>query len=234
MGHRFGVTVPQDAHSHCRTVFDVDCRKCPRLASHLDDIRRRYPTYYTLPVPAFGASRPRLFIVGLAPGLHGANRTGRAFTGDSAGELLYRTLFHTGFCNQPVSANAHDTLVLFSCRISNALKCLPPHNKPTGNEIRNCNIYLRNELAQLTAGGVIVALGGVAHRAVIKALNLKLGTRPFGHGNEYELDNGRYLLDSYHCSRYNTRTGRLTESMFRGVFERVKALVGQPQNSNHG
>lgn len=234
MGRRLGVRVPQDAHTRCRTVFDVNCRRCPRLASHLDDIRRRYPTYHALPVPAFGAHRPRLFIVGLAPGLHGANRTGRAFTGDSAGELLYRTLFDTGFCNQPVSANAHDTLVLFSCRISNALKCLPPQNKPTGSEIWNCNIYLRNELAQLAAGGVIVALGGVAHRAVLQALSLKLSTRPFGHGNEYELGNGRYLLDSYHCSRYNTRTGRLTESMFRGVFERVKTLVGQPQESNHG
>ena len=209
-------------------LFDLHCRRCPRLASFLDEVKAKHPDYHARPVPSFGPRRPRLLIVGLAPGMHGANRTGRPFTGDYAGELLYETLHALGLSNQPTSLHRRDPLRLLHCRITNAVKCLPPENNPVGAEVRNCNDYLGAELAAMAPGGVILALGGVAHGAVLKALGLKLGDAPFGHGNEHRLGDGRWLVDSYHCSRYNTQTRRLTPAMFRRVMRRARTLARIP------
>lgn len=206
-------------------MFDGNCRRCPRLAAFLDDVADRNPGYHCRPVPPFGDWQATLLVVGLAPGMHGANRTGRPFTGDYAGVLLYETLHHFGFSNGPVSTAADDDLELIGCRITNAVKCLPPDNKPVGGEIGNCNDYLAAELAGMPADSVVLALGGIAHRAIIRARGLKQGTFPFGHAREHRLDDGVVLLDSYHCSRYNTNTGRLTPGMFRDVFARARDLL---------
>ena len=209
-------------------LFDVDCRRCPRLASYLDEVKVQYPDYHARPVPSFGPRRSRLLIVGLAPGVHGANRTGRPFTGDYAGRLLYETLHGLGLSSKPESVHRRDGLKLKDCRITNAVKCVPPQNKPVGAEVRNCNDFLGAELAAAAPGGVILALGGVAHGAILKALGLKLRAFPFGHGNEHRLDDGRWLVDSYHCSRYNTQTRRLTTTMFRRVVRRARTLARIP------
>jgi uracil-DNA glycosylase family 4 len=209
-------------------LFDPDCRRCRRLASYLDEVREQHPDYHARPVPSFGPERPRLLIVGLAPGVHGANRTGRPFTGDYAGRLLYETLHALDLCNRPESVHRRDPLRLRHCRITNAVKCVPPQNKPTGAEVRNCNDYLVTELAAIAPGGVILALGGVAHGAVLKALALKAKDFPFGHGNEHRLEGRGWLVDSYHCSRYNTQTRRLTPAMFRRVLRRAKTLAKVP------
>ncbi len=156
--------------------------------------------------------------MGLAPGMHGANRTGRPFTGDYAGILLYDTLHRFGFANQPISIAPDDGLCLAGCRITNAVKCLPPQNKPNPEEVRRCNPYLRDEIAMLPADAVILALGSIAHRAVLMALGLRSIAYPFKHGARHALPHGRTLYDSYHCSRYNTQTNRLTPEMFRDVF----------------
>lgn len=206
-------------------AFDLTCRKCARLASYLDVVRERYPDYYTRPVPPFGADSPRLLIVGLAPGLHGANRTGRPFTGDYAGILLYRTLYELGLSNQAESTSHDDALSLRQCRISNAVKCVPPQNKPTGVEVRNCNGYLAAELAALSSHVVIVALGTIAHRAVLQAIGMKQTACRFAHGASHRLSDGKWLVDSYHCSRYNTQTRRLTPGMFKQAIERALALT---------
>ena len=205
--------------------FDPDCRLCPRLAGFLDAVRQRHPAYHCRPVPPFGSARHRLLVVGLAPGLHGANRTGRPFTGDHAGILLYRTLHAHGFATRAESVSAGDGLRLVNCRISNAVKCLPPGNKPLPSEIRQCNRYLESELAALPNGAVVVALGGIAHAAVLRASGLKLAGRTFVHGALHPLPAGRRLLDSYHCSRLNTNTGRLTPAMFDRVFARARHLL---------
>lgn len=210
-------------------MFDLACRKCGRLARYLDQIRDRHPDYYTRPVPPFGADSPRLLIVGLAPGLHGANRTGRPFTGDYAGVLLYRTLYELGLSNQPESTSRDDALSLRECRISNAVKCVPPQNKPTGAEVRNCNRYLAAELGALSSRVVVVALGTVAHRAVLRAVGMKQTTCRFAHGATYKLSDGKWLVDSYHCSRYNTQTRRLTPAMFKQVLKRALALTDMLQ-----
>lgn len=204
------------------TSFDENCRWCARLAGFLDGIRADYPDYHARPVAPVGVDVPRLLIVGLAPGFHGANATGRPFTGDYAGILLYQTLYDFGFSNRPVSTHRGDGLELRDCRITNAVKCLPPENKPLGDEIRRCNAYLAQELRGLPPGAVILALGAIAHGAVLRALGLKAKHHPFGHGREYALPNGGRLITSYHCSRYNTQTGRLTEPMFREVFAQVR------------
>jgi len=203
-------------------TFDQDCRRCPRLASFLDTVRTEYPDYHARPVAPVGDDEPSLLIVGLAPGMHGANATGRPFTGDYAGILLYKTLYEFGFSNQPTSTHLGDGLVLRDCRITNAVKCLPPQNKPQGDEIRLCNSYLGAELQQLAEGTMILALGTVAHNAVLRALGLRATTYPFGHDREHVLPGELRLIDSYHCSRYNTQTRRLTESMFRQVFTRIR------------
>ncbi len=205
--------------------FDVACRRCPRLSDFLTDVARQYPDYYAKPVPPFGDPQAKLLIVGLAPGMHGANRTGRPFTGDHAGILLYQTLYDFGFGSQPVSECASDRLELMQCRISNAVKCLPPQNKPVTTEIKNCNHFLRAELMSLPELGVILALGKIAHDAVLRAFAVPLSHYRFAHAAEHRLG-GRVLLDSYHCSRYNTNTRRLTESMFHDVFRRARELVG--------
>ncbi len=206
-------------------TFDPDCRRCERLAGFLDEVRERHPGYHCRPVAPFGSALHRLLVVGLAPGLHGANRTGRPFTGDHAGIILYRTLHAHGFASEPVSIAADDRQRLVDCRITNAVKCLPPANKPLPAEVRQCNRYLAGELLAVPAGGVIVALGALAHGAVLRALGLRPGTARFAHGAEHELPQHRMLLDSYHCSRYNTQTRRLTETMFDGIFARARHLL---------
>lgn len=201
--------------------FNPGCVRCPRLSTHLGNIRREYPDYHARPVAPFGVSDPWLLIVGLAPGMHGANATGRPFTGDHAGILLYQTLFDFGFSNQARASRPDDGLELINCRVTNAVKCLPPDNKPTGGEIRQCNDYLRSELGALRRGALILALGKIAHDAVLRALDLKLRQYPFRHGAQYQLDHGNCLIDSYHCSRYNTQTRRLTPAMFADIFKNI-------------
>jgi len=201
--------------------FSINCRKCQRLVNYLNEVKINYPNYHARPVPDFGDISPKLLIIGLAPGMHGANRTGRPFTGDFAGVLLYQTLYKYGFSNYEESISMNDGLELIGCRITNAVKCLPPENKPDSNEIKNCNGYLSGEIASFLAGGgvALLALGTVAHRAVIMALGLKLKDYPFGHGSIHQLPNNLTLYDSYHCSRYNTQTKRLTTDMFEQVFK---------------
>jgi uracil-DNA glycosylase len=177
-------------------------------------------------VAPFGSRRYRLLVVGLAPGRHGANRTGRPFTGDHAGILLYRTLHAAGFASRAASIAADDGLRLFDCRISNAVKCLPPGNRPKPDEVRRCNRYLVRELDELPQGAVIVALGHIAHGAVLRALRTRPSAHPFAHGAEHALPGRRRLLDSYHCSRLNTNTGRLTPAMLARIFARARHLIG--------
>ncbi len=181
-------------------------------------MRGQHPGYHARPVAPFGDPKPRLLIVGLAPGMHGANRTGRPFTGDFAGVLLYDTLHRFGFASRPDAVARDDGLVLTGCRITNAVKCLPPANKPLPAEIRECNGYLRAEVAALPSRAVILALGAIAHTAVLRALDARLATFSFRHAARHVLPGGRVLYDSYHCSRYNTQTRRLTPDMFRAVF----------------
>lgn len=207
------------------TLFDPDCRRCDRLAEFLDDVRAEHPDYHARPVAPFGAARPRLLIVGLAPGMHGANATGRPFTGDFAGILLYETLHRFGFSNRPESVSRDDGLRLKGCRITNAVKCLPPQNKPTGGEVAACNAFLAAELDALEPDAVVLALGAIAHNAVLKARGVAQSHYRFGHGAEHRLPDGRLLIDSYHCSRYNTQTRRLTSEMFQSLFARIRSLL---------
>jgi uracil-DNA glycosylase len=209
-------------------TFTPDCRACPRLADFLAAGRVKHPAYYCKPVPAFGDlkrgdDQPGLLIVGLAPGFHGANQTGRPFTGDHAGILLYETLHAFGYASRPVSVAADDGLQLTGCRITNAVKCVPPENKPETGEIKRCNEYLQQELAALPPGTAILALGLIAHKAVLMALGLKAANHVFAHDVSHPLPGGLRLYDSYHCSRYNTQTRRLTPEMFRAVFARIAA-----------
>jgi uracil-DNA glycosylase len=209
-------------------VYDPGCTRCPRLASFLKQTRHEHPDYWARPVPSFGDERAELLIVGLAPGMHGANRTGRPFTGDHAGILLYETLHAAGLATAPVSQSAQDALQLKRARIVNAVKCLPPENKPLPDEIRRCNAYLAAELSQLTRARVFLALGRIAHDAVLMALGLKRAAFSFGHGAVHALDETRRLVDSYHCSRYNTSTRRLTPEMFRAVVALACSHAGLP------
>jgi uracil-DNA glycosylase family 4 len=207
-------------------VFDSNCRRCPRLASFLDSVKSEHPDYYCKPVPPFGDADANLLIVGLAPGKHGANRSGRPFTGDHAGILLYATLFKFGLASAPVSVATDDGLALISARITNAVKCLPPDNKPLPAEAKACNTYLRAELEQSRSVRAILALGTVAHEAVLRAADVPSKAFKFAHGAEHALGLRRVLIDSYHCSRYNTQTRRLTSQMFETVVGRAKALAG--------
>ena len=206
-----------------QSSFSESCRRCPRLARYLERVRARHPDYHARPVAPFGPRRARLLIVGLAPGMHGANRTGRPFTGDYAGILLYETLHRFGFASRAVSLNARDGLRLASCRITNAVKCLPPANRPQPSEVRRCNAFLAEEIDALPPGAVILALGTVAHTAVLMALGVKRRDYPFKHGARHELPRRLVLYDSYHCSRYNTQTKRLTPTMFRSVLAAIRA-----------
>jgi uracil-DNA glycosylase family 4 len=202
--------------------YNPDCRACPRLAAFLDAVKAANPGYFCKPVPPFGDAHPELLVVGLAPGMHGANRTGRPFTGDHAGILLYETLFKFGYATRAISESADDGLKLIRCRISNAVKCLPPENKPLPHEIRMCNGFLGTELALLPKSTALLALGLIAHSAVLMALKLKKSAFPFGHGARHALPDGRTLFDSYHCSRYNTQTRRLTAEGFGSVFAAIR------------
>ncbi|MGB6355160.1 MAG: uracil-DNA glycosylase [Steroidobacteraceae bacterium] len=216
-----------DMHSS----FDPDCRRCPRLAAFLDAVRLDEPSYYCRPVPSFGDPKAPLLIVGLAPGMHGANRTGRPFTGDHAGILLYQTLYKFGLASGPTSIAADDGLELLRARITNSVKCLPPANKPLPLEIKACNDFLRVELANSPEVRVILALGAIAHAAVLRALDLAQGAHRFAHAAEYALSGDRMLLDSYHCSRYNTQTRRLTTPMFEQIVGRARDLAfGAPRD----
>jgi len=208
-----------------KQVFDQDCRSCKRLDDFLFEVKNKYPEYHARPVAPFGDKNASLLIVGLAPGMHGANATGRPFTGDYAGLLLYEALFNFGYSNQIDSESINDGLKLKNCRITNAVKCLPPQNKPTGTEINQCNHFLAEEIKTLPEKAVIMALGTIAHQAVLKAYGLKLSAAKFGHNKQYQLPDGRMLVSSYHCSRYNVQTKRLTREMFADVFETIKLLV---------
>lgn len=205
--------------------FDPGCRLCPRLCDFLDAVKHKHPDYHALPVAPFGDARARLLVVGLAPGMHGANASGRPFTGDYAGLLLYEALFAAGFSNQPQSTALDDGLQLRGCRITNAVKCLPPQNKPTGAEIKTCNAFLSAEIAALPANAVILALGGIAHQAVLRASGLPVSAAAFGHHRHYRLPSGLHLVSSYHCSRYNVQTGRLNMAMLTAVFADICQLL---------
>jgi uracil-DNA glycosylase len=210
-------------------AYDPNCRRCPRLAAFRDAVRAEHPSYWCRPVPPFGAADAAFVIVGLAPGMHGANATGRPFTGDYAGILLYETLHAYGFASQADSMAPE--LELIDCRITNSVKCLPPANKPLPSEVKTCNSYLEVDLATVPAGGAMLALGRVAHGAALRALGLKLSEFPFAHGARHGLPERRVLFDSYHCSRYNTNTGRLTAAMFRSVFDDVTAHLARTARS---
>jgi uracil-DNA glycosylase len=217
---------------------DPDCSFCPRLATFRDSLRAAQPEWHNAPVPAFGALDARLLVVGLAPGLRGANRTGRPFTGDSAGDLLYQTLIEFGFATGAYGASVDDGLRLVSCAITNAVRCVPPQNKPMPSEIKSCRSFLAATIAALPDLCAIVALGRIAHESVVRAFGLKPAAFPFAHGAEHVLvatvsgdaavnSSGAGartvpLFDSYHCSRYNTNTGVLTHDMFRAVFGKVR------------
>ena len=207
--------------------FDQNCRDCSRLAEFLDQVKSKYPDYHALPVAPFGDANARLLIVGLAPGMHGANASGRPFTGDYAGLLLYQALYDFGFSTQAESLAINDGLQLNNARITNAVKCLPPQNKPTGDEIRQCNHYLAAELATLPAKSVILALGSIAHQAVLRGYGLKITAAKFGHNQVFELPEGHYLVSSFHTSRYNVQTKRLTAEMFADVFRRIQDLLSK-------
>ena len=205
--------------------YRPECKACPRLVEFLDSVRTRHPDYACRPVPSFGGLGASLLIVGLAPGLHGANASGRPFTGDHAGILLYQTLYKFGFSSAPDS-HPGDDLVLKNCAVTNAVKCLPPENKPIASEVNTCRPFLIEELGTVPEGGVILALGKLAHDSVVRALGMRVSEVVFGHASEYRVSDGRTLLSSYHCSRYNTQTGRLTGEMFENVFSRAQELLG--------
>lgn len=206
---------------------EENCRLCPRLADFRAENRQQYPSFHNAPVPSFGAEDGQVLILGLAPGLKGANCTGRPFTGDFAGDLLYATLKEFGFAVGSYDKHAQDGLQLRDCRVANAVRCVPPANKPTSTEIRTCNVFLKAELSALPRLRVVIALGRVAHEALLMACGVKRSHYAFGHAACHHLPNGLQLVDSYHCSRYNTNTGRLTETMFHDVFRKTKELLRQ-------
>jgi uracil-DNA glycosylase family 4 len=200
------------------------CQRCPRLFTFLEDYRETLPGYFNGPVPSFGDPNAELLVVGLAPGMHGANQTGRPFTGDAAGDLLYPALAKYGFSNNRFDGRIDDGLALRNAMITNAVRCLPPQNKPIGAEVNECRAFMIEQFNALPELKVLLCLGKVAHDSTIRALGGKVAREKFAHGSEYELG-GFIVLSSYHCSRYNTNTGRLTEAMFFNIFARAKALI---------
>jgi uracil-DNA glycosylase len=206
-----------------------DCADCARLAAFRAENRTRFPDFWNAPVPSFGDASARLLIVGLAPGLRGANRTGRPFTGDYAGELLYSTLISFGFASGAYDRRADDGLILVDCAIVNAVRCVPPENKPSPQEIATCRGYLTPAIAALPRLEIVLALGRIAHESLLRALDLKPARFPFAHGARHGLE-AAVLFDSYHCSRYNTNTGVLTEAMFRQVFAAIRAELVQDRD----
>lgn len=203
-----------------------DCERCPRLRAFLLDLRESHPDYHNGPVPSFGDLDPELLVVGLAPGMHGANRTGRPFTGDWAGDLLYAALTEYGFVNGVYDSRADDGMTLIGAQITNAIRCLPPGNKPIGAEGTACRPFLTDQIASLPRLKVIMTLGKISHDNTVRALGLRLKDYPFGHHKVYDIGGGRQLISSYHCSRYNTNTKRLTEEMFFAVFADIRARLG--------
>ena len=228
MTHRPSPQLTMMPESRKSAIYDPSCRRCPRLARFLDTVAADHPAYWCKPVPPFGDPAARLVIVGLAPGMHGANASGRPFTGDYAGILLYQTLHDYGFASSPKSVSRDDVLTLRNCRITNAVKCLPPQNKPIPSEIGMCNVYLSIELAALPRGAAVLALGRIAHDAALRALDLSPSKFKFSHGARHSLRNDAVLFDSYHCSRYNTNTRRLTSQMFCDVFDAIVAHLAGP------
>lgn len=208
-------------HSHM-AVPEPDCQLCPRLAGFRADNKIKFPDKYNAPVPSFGGDNCNLLVVGLAPGLKGANFTGRPFTGDYAGDLLYATLLEKGLASGSYQKHAGDGLTLHKTRITNAVRCVPPENKPTTEEIKTCGRFLKDEIAALPDLKIILALGLVAHKAVLRVFEKKQSAYAFSHGARHALGGGITLYNSYHCSRYNTQTGRLTPAMFGDVFDHIK------------
>lgn len=205
----------------------VDCSLCPRLAQYRQANRQKHPDWFNNPVPSFGDRNAKLLIVGLAPGVSGANRTGRPFTGDYAGELLYATLKKFGFAQGDYLAHIDDGLKLMDSRIANAVRCVPPENKPTPEEANTCRTFLLATIETMPKLTVMIALGRIAHESALRALHLKLSSHPFAHAAEHKLPRDLTLIDSYHCSRYNTNTRRLTEKMFEQVFARARQLTAK-------
>ncbi len=213
------------AHSaphHSIKELSPDCPFCPRLVAYRQSARNKYPEWFNSPVPSFGPDHARCLIVGLAPGMKGANRTGRPFTGDYAGNLLYSTLLKFGFAKGNFDPDGNDNLKLVDLRITNAVRCVPPENKPLPEEIATCRPFLLNVLDEMTSLEFFVVLGRIAHETLLRALGLKLSAYPFVHGASHFLPDGKMLFDSYHCSRYNTQTGRLTEKMFHDIFQTLR------------
>ena len=202
-----------------------DCDLCPRLRAFLLEKREEFPGYYNAPVPSFGDPAPKLLIVGLAPGMHGANQTGRPFTGDWAGDLLYAALDAYDFSDGSYGGTADDGLTLKGAMITNAVRCVPPQNKPVGAECAACRPFLTQQIESLTSVKAILCLGKISHDNTVRALGLKLKDYKFGHHKAYELQGGRRLYSSYHCSRYNTNTKRLTEEMFFKVFADIRGFI---------
>jgi uracil-DNA glycosylase len=218
------VTIPASAALPPR-----DCPLCPRLAAFREVQRAVHSQWFNSPVPSFGDAAAELLIVGLAPGLKGANRTGRPFTGDYAGGLLYDTLRKFGFADGIYDARPDDGLVLRRARITNAVRCVPPQNKPETREIDTCRRFLAAEIASMSRLRAILALGAIAHQTVLAALGLRRGLFPFGHGRLHPLPGGALLADSYHCSRYNTNTRKLTIAMFEAVFASLASALEPPE-----
>ncbi len=205
---------------------DRNCPICPRLAAFREQLRAEYPDKFNAPVPSFGPEDAGLLIVGLAPGMRGANFSGRPFTGDYAGDLLYGTLLKFGYARGEYKADPNDGLELVGARITNAVRCLPPENKPTGAEINNCRPFLISEIENLKNLKVILCLGLISHNSVLKTLGAKQSAHKFVHGAVHDIG-GFKVVDSYHCSRYNTNTGRLTTAMFEDVFETIGEILKQ-------
>ena len=203
-----------------------DCGLCPRLVALRLECRAEEPDWFNAPVPSFGDLDAQLLVVGLAPGRNGANRTGRPFTGDYAGVLLYQTLTRFGFAKGTYAERADDGLKLIDCRITNAVRCLPPENKPTPAEIKTCRPFLVDEIEAMGRLKAIMALGRVAHESVVATFGGKQKHFPFGHGAAHHIRDGLVLFDSYHCSRYNTNTGRLTTEMFESVVGEIRKRLG--------
>ncbi|GJL85881.1 MAG: uracil-DNA glycosylase [Micavibrio sp.] len=201
---------------------DKDCNLCPRLQAFREENRGKFPDKFNAPVPSFGSQDAELLVVGLAPGLKGANFTGRPFTGDYAGDLLYATLLKFGFAEGDYEAHADDGLALKNCRITNAVRCVPPENKPITEEMNTCRSFLVHEIEEMKNLKVILSLGLISHNAVVKTFGQKISAHKFAHNATHDMSGGITLIDSYHCSRYNTNTKRLTTEMFEDVFEKIK------------
>ena len=216
--------MPKAVESSAWSGPDYDCTLCPRLVAFREDLRSKEPDWHNAPVPSFGTLDARLLILGLAPGMKGANRTGRPFTGDYAGDTLYDTLLRFGFARGTYMRVADDGLKLHDCRIANAVRCLPPANKPTPLEARTCGPFLVSEVQAMPNLQIILALGRIAHDAVFRLLGERLAAHPFGHGAMHQIG-ALTIADSYHCSRYNTNTGRLTTDMLDAVFTVIRRRI---------